>query len=78
MIPTIEVESGTSPPKSAPALRNPFGNKFCKTKIEHLRLSTFRHENIRGFDVSMDYSFGVRRIQSFRYLDPKFQHFFQR
>jgi hypothetical protein len=25
----------------------------------------------------VDYSFDVRRIQSFRYLDTKFQHFFE-
>ena len=70
MIPTIEVESGASP-------RNPFGKEFRQPKIEHLRLSALRHENIRRFDVAVDYSFGVRRIQSFRDLNPEFQRFFQ-
>src|SRR5260370_15592583 len=57
--------------------RNPFGNKFCEAKIEHLRLSSLCHENIRGFDVAVDYSFGVGGIQSFGYLDPKLQRFFE-
>src|ERR1700692_216876 len=58
--------------------RNPFGNKFCKAKIEHLRLSALSHENIRGFDVAVDYSLGVRGIQGFRYLHAKFQGFLDR
>ncbi len=78
MIPTIELESGGSPPESASAARDSFGNKFREAKIEHFRLSALRHENIRGFDVAVNDSFGVRRIQSFRYLDPKLQYFFER
>ena len=78
MMPTIEVDSGDSPPESASPLANPFGNKLCQTKIEHFRLATFGHEDIRRLDIAVNDSFGVGGIQSFRYLDSKFQYFFKR
>ena len=57
---------------------NPFGNKFCEAEIENFCLSTLGDEDIRGFDIAVNYAFGVRGIQSFRYLDTKLQNFFER
>ena len=78
MIPTIEVESGDSPPDCWVGARDSFGNKLGQAKIEHFRLSALGDENIRGFDIAVDDSFGVRGIQSFRDLDPKLQYFLER
>src|SRR3984885_2141543 len=55
------------------------GREFCQSKIQDFHLSAFDEEDVRGLDVTVDDSLGVRRIkavcdlncglQQFRYFD---------
>ena len=55
-----------------------FGNKFCEAEIEDLGSSSLGDENICGFDVAVNDSFCVRRLESFRYFDAQLEQFFER
>src|SRR6516162_9755441 len=48
-----------------------------KSKVENLGMITFSNENVRWFDVSMDYSLGVSRVQPFGYANRYIQQRFQ-
>jgi len=43
-------------------------------KIENLRLTSIRDEDVRGLDVAVDYAFGVRSIQRIGNRDAQIEH----
>src|SRR5580704_2925147 len=36
---------------------------LCQTKVENLSVATLGHKDVRGFDVAVDDTFGVCRIE---------------
>ena len=51
-----------------------FQRDFRQPKIENLRLTSIRHEDVRGLDVPVDDSLRVCRIQRVRDLDAQIEH----
>jgi hypothetical protein len=49
---------------------------FCQPKIENLRLTSIRDEDVRGLDVPMDDALGVCRVESIGNLDAQIEHRF--
>jgi hypothetical protein len=51
---------------------------FRETEIENLGVATSRDENVGRLDVAVDNSFGVRRVERVRNLNPQLQHLLKR
>src|ERR1700675_3217687 len=47
---------------------------FRETEVENLRLTSIRHEDVRGLDVPMDYSLRVCGIEGIGELDAQIEH----
>src|SRR5207245_5530985 len=47
---------------------------FRQPEVENFRLSTSGHENVCRFDVTMDDSFRMCRVQGIRDLDTQIEH----
>src|SRR5215471_2446134 len=50
---------------------------LCESKVKNLGMVTFSNEKVRRFDVAVDDTFRVRRIQSVCYANRHIQDLFQ-